>query len=236
MTGKTKSLTALQTRLEYQFNDISLLERAMTHSSAISPSKRTEGSYQRLEFLGDRVLGLSVADMLNTKLPKANEGELSRALNALVRKETCADVAINLKLGTDLRLGESEARSGGATKIAILADVCEAVIGAVYCDGGFASAFKFVERTFGVLIDPSVKERADSKTALQEWAQGRGLQPPTYTEVARTGPDHEPMFEVSVEITGSRQISAQGPSKKIAEHRAAEAFLLREKIWQPETQ
>lgn len=234
MSQKRKSLDALQSRLGYTFKNVDLLDRAVTHTSAISPSKRTESSYQRLEFLGDRVLGLSIADMLNQRLPDANEGELSRALNALVRKETCADIAIRLDLGADLRLGESEARSGGAAKVAILADVCEAVIGAIYCDGGFACAFEFVERTFGVEIDPATARRADSKTALQEWAQGRGLEPPTYSEVERTGPDHAPEFVVSVEITGFAKAKSDGRSKKVAEHRAAEVFLLREKIWQVE--
>lgn len=236
MSNKPKSLDGIQKRLAYRFKNIDFLEQALTHSSAISPSKRTEKSYQRLEFLGDRVLGLSVADMLNRQFPSYNEGELSRSLNALVRKETCADVARDLKMGEDLRFGESEARSGGAQKEAILADVCEAVIGAVYLDGGFAVAFDFVERTFGKRLDFSKKKRADSKTALQEWAQGRGLEPPTYAEVARTGPDHEPEFIVSVEIAGFKKAQSDGRSKKIAEHRAAEVFLLREKIWQSETE
>jgi ribonuclease III len=234
MSPKSKNLDALQSRLGYRFANVEFLERALTHTSAISPSKRTENSYQRLEFLGDRVLGLSVADMLNHRLPNANEGELSRALNALVRKETCAEIAMQLDLGADLRLGESEARSGGAQKMAILADVCEAIIGAIYCDGGFAKAFKFVERTFGARVDPASARRADSKTALQEWAQGRGLEPPTYSEVERTGPDHAPAFVVSVEIVGYARAASDGRSKKIAEHRAAEVFLLREKIWQVE--
>jgi len=234
MRPQSKSLDALQARLGYRFKDINLLERAVTHSSSIAPSQRTENSYQRLEFLGDRVLGLSVADVLNVQLPKANEGELSRALNALVRKETCADIARQLKLGADLRLGESEARSGGAQKAAILADVCEAVIGAIYCDGGFDQASAFVVRTFGALVDPNDAQRPDSKTALQEWAQGRGLEPPTYAEVERTGPDHAPSFVVSVKIDGFNNATSDGPSKKTAEHRAAEVFLLREKIWLPE--
>jgi ribonuclease-3 len=221
----------LEARLGYRFADPDLLDRALTHSSAISPGKRIEHSYQRLEFLGDRVLGLVVADMLYRRLPKANEGELSRSLNSLVRKETCAAIARQLDLGSELNLGESEARTGGAKKDAILGDVAEAVIGAVYCDGGLGRAFEIIERLFGEHIDQAGNERADAKTALQEWAQGRGLQPPTYIEVERTGPDHAPEFTISVAIDGFGPSVATGLSKKLAEHKAAEKFLIRENVW-----
>jgi ribonuclease-3 len=221
----------LEARLGYRFADPDLLDRALTHSSAVSPGKRIERSYQRLEFLGDRVLGLVVADMLYRRLPKANEGELSRSLNSLVRKETCAAIARQLDLGSEINLGESEARTGGAKKDAILGDVAEAVIGAVYCDGGLGRAFEIIERLFGEQIDQAGNERADAKTALQEWAQGRGLEPPTYSEVERTGPDHAPEFTISVTIAGFGESVASGPSKKLAEHKAAEKFLLREKVW-----
>jgi ribonuclease-3 len=221
----------LEARLGYRFADPDLLDRALTHSSAISPGKRIEHSYQRLEFLGDRVLGLVVADMLYRRLPKANEGELSRSLNSLVRKETCAAIARQLDLGSELNLGESEARTGGAKKDAILGDVAEAVIGAVYCDGGLGRAFEIIERLFGEHIDQAGNERADAKTALQEWAQGRGLEPPTYSEVERTGPDHAPEFTIAVTLDGFGQSVATGPSKKLAEHKAAEKFLIRENVW-----
>jgi ribonuclease-3 len=203
----------LEARLGYRFADPDLLDRALTHSSAVSPSRRIDRSYQRLEFLGDRVLGLVVADMLYRRLPKANEGELSRALNALVRKETCAAIARDLDLGAELNLGESEARTGGAKKEAILGDVAEAVIGAVYCDGGLGRAFEVVERLFG------------------EWAQGRGLEPPSYEEIERKGPDHAPEFTIAVHLDGYAEVLASGPSKKLAEHKAAEMFLIREKVW-----
>jgi ribonuclease-3 len=221
----------LEARLGYRFADPDLLDRALTHSSAVSPSRRIESSYQRLEFLGDRVLGLVIADMLYRRLPKANEGELSRALNALVRKETCAAIARDLELGVELNLGESEARTGGAKKEAILGDVAEAIIGAVYCDGGLGRAFEVVERLFGDYIIHAGTERADAKTTLQEWAQGRGLEPPSYEEVERTGPDHAPEFTIAVHLDGYAEVSASGPSKKLAEHKAAEMFLIREKVW-----
>ena len=221
----------LQARLGYRFADPDLLDRALTHSSALSPAKRIERSYQRLEFLGDRVLGLVVADMLYRRLPKANEGELSRSLNTLVRKETCAIIARRLDLGAEMNLGTSEARTGGAEKEAILGDVAEAVIGAIYCDGGLGKAYEFVERLFGDQLAEGNADRADAKTTLQEWAQARGLEPPTYTQTERTGPDHAPEFTIAVAVGTFPSLSATGPSKKIAEHKAAEAFLIAQHVW-----
>jgi ribonuclease-3 len=221
----------LQFRLGYKFADPDLLDRALTHSSFVSPAKRIERSYQRLEFLGDRVLGLVVADMLYRRYPKANEGELSRTLNTLVRKETCAIIARTLDLGRELNLGDSEARTGGAEKEAILGDVTEAVIGAIYCDGGLGKAYEFVERMFEEFLADGQANKADAKTTLQEWAQARGLEPPTYTQTERTGPDHAPEFTISVTLSDFEPLSATGPSKKIAEHKAAELFLISQKVW-----
>ncbi len=232
MTKRVRGTGELEARLGYNFADPDLLEQALTHSSAVAPAKRTARSYQRLEFLGDRVLGLVVADLLHRNLPGANEGELSRTLNTLVRKETCADVARGLDLGSVIRVGDSEARSGGAYKDAILADVCEAVIGAVYCDGGLREAYRLVERLFGGMIGQANTGRADAKTVLQEWAQARGLEPPVYAEVGRGGPDHAPIFTIAVQLSGFDSEQAEGPSKKIAEHKAAEQFLIREKVWE----
>jgi ribonuclease-3 len=221
----------LQFRLGYKFADPDLLDRALTHSSAISPARRIERSYQRLEFLGDRVLGLVVADMLYRRYPKANEGELSRTLNTLVRKETCAIIARTLNLGAELNLGDSEARTGGAEKDAILGDVTEAVIGAIYCDGGMGKAYEFVERMFEEFLADGQANKADAKTTLQEWAQARGLEPPTYSQTARTGPDHAPEFTITVTLGDFEPISAIGPSKRIAEHKAAELFLIHQQVW-----
>jgi ribonuclease-3 len=232
MSHRSKGHGKLEARLGYKFADPELLNRALTHSSAIAPARRVAQSYQRLEFLGDRVLGLVVADMLYRKLPTATEGDLSRALNALVRKETCAAVARALEIGPDLNLGDSEARTGGADKDAILGDVMEAVIGAVFVDGGLAPAYELVERLFIQHVNNSGNERADAKTTLQEWAQGRGLEPPAYVEIGRTGPDHAPEFTIAVKINGFSELTATGPSKKLAEHKAAEAFLIRERVWQ----
>ncbi|PXA88209.1 ribonuclease III [Nostoc sp. 3335mG] len=231
MSRRDKGHEKLQARLGYRFADPDLLERALTHSSAVSPGKRIERSYQRLEFLGDRVLGLVVADMLYERFPKANEGELSRTLNTLVRKETCAVIARQLDLGAELILGESEARTGGADKEAILGDVTEAVIGAIFSDGGLEPAALFVRRHFEDFIADGQTHRADAKTTLQEWAQARGLEPPVYALVERTGPDHAPEFTIAIDLKGFDPITATGPSKKIAEHKAAEEFLVRQKVW-----
>jgi ribonuclease-3 len=211
--------------LGHEARDITLFVRALTHASYGATH------YERLEFLGDRVLGLVVADMLYRRFPKATEGDLSRSLNALVRKETCAMIARELDLGSEINLGDSEARSGGAEKDAILGDVMEAVLGAVYIDGGLGPAFEIIERLFGEHAGQSASERADAKTTLQEWAQGRGIEPPAYVEIERTGPDHAPQFTIAVRLTGFEPLTATGPSKKLAEHKAAEAFLVREKVW-----
>ena len=222
----------LEARLGYRFADPDLLERALTHSSALAPSRRVERSYQRLEFLGDRVLGLVISDLLYRRDPRATEGDLSRALNSLVRKETCAQIARDLGLGTELILGDSEARTGGANKDAILGDVTEAVIGAMYLDGGLGQAYEAVERLFGAYFGHAGNVRADPKTALQEWAQARGLEPPAYAEIERKGPDHAPEFTIAVRVAGYHELAATGSSKKLAEHKAAEAFLVRENVWQ----
>jgi ribonuclease-3 len=231
MSRRDKTHEKLQFRLGYRFADPDLLERALTHSSAVSPGKRIDRSYQRLEFLGDRVLGLIVAGMLYRRYPKSNEGELSRTLNTLVRKETCAEIARQLDLGSEMILGESEARSGGADKDAILGDVTEAIIGAIYLDGGLASAAIFVERLFQEFLVDGTANRADAKTTLQEWAQARGLEPPGYVLVERTGPDHAPEFTIAVDLAGFERAEAVGTSKKIAEHKAAELFLVRQQVW-----
>ena len=231
MSRQPRSLEKLQFKLGYKFADPDLLTRALTHSSALSPARRIERSYQRLEFLGDRVLGLVVADMLYRRYPKANEGELSRTLNTLVRKETCAMIARTLDLGTEMILGDSEARTGGAEKDAILGDITESIIGAIYCDGGLGRAYEFVERMFEEFLADGQANKADAKTTLQEWAQARGLEPPVYRQTERRGPDHAPEFTISVTLASFEPLSATGPSKKIAEHKAAELFLVRQKVW-----
>ena len=219
----------LETRIGHEFADKSLLELALTHISALSGKSRS-ASYQRLEFLGDHVLGLVVSDMLFRAFPKADEGELSRRLADLVRKETCADVARDNELGAAIRLGTSEANAGGRQRTAILADVCEALIGAVFLDGGYAAAGLMVEQMWGERLRTPGRPLRDPKTVLQEWAQARGLQTPSYREVSRSGPHHNPEFVVAVTLPGFAPADGTGRSKRAAEQAAAKAMLSREGV------
>jgi len=221
--------SALEKTISYRFKDRDLLERSLTHISALAGGSRAN-SYQRLEFLGDHVLGLIISDMLFRAFPKADEGELSRRLADLVRREACADVARVIELGSALRLGSSEANAGGRMRTAILADVCEALVGAVYLDGGFDDAAKLVERLWGERMRTPVRPLRDPKTILQEWAQARGLPTPTYREVERTGPQHDPEFRVAVVLPGREGAEGLGRSKRAAEQAAAAAMLTREGV------
>jgi ribonuclease III len=219
----------LETRIGYEFADKSLLDRALTHISALTGAGRA-GSYQRLEFLGDHVLGLVVSDMLFRAFAKADEGELSRRLADLVRKETCAEVARTIDLGAAVRLGSSEVNAGGRQRIAILADVCEALVGAVFLDGGYAAAAALVEQLWGERLRAPARPLRDAKTMLQEWAQARGLPTPAYREIARTGPHHDPEFRVVVELPAFPPAEGMGRSKRAAEQAAAAALLTREGV------
>jgi len=226
-------LTGLSRQLGYDFKNQNLLVRALTHSSACARGALS-ASNERFEFLGDRVLGLVIADMLLQAYGNADEGELALRFNALVRKETCAAVAKELDLGSALLLSSGEVQSGGRQNQSILGDACEAVIAAIYLDGGFDAARSFVERMWrGRMLDLKKPPR-DAKTALQEWAQARKLPMPLYVLVERSGPDHAPGFIYSVAVKGKEQASGNGSSKRIAEQAAALAFLLREKIWETE--
>jgi ribonuclease-3 len=223
-------MAALEERIAYRFATAALLERALTHVSALSGARNRAGSYQRLEFLGDHVLGLVISDMLFRAFPKADEGELSRRLADLVRKETCAEVARAIGLGDAIRLGASEAHAGGRSRTAILADVCEALVGAVFLDGGYPAASQFVERLWDERMRAPARPLRDAKTILQEWAQARGLPTPVYREVERTGPDHKPEFRVTVELPKFSPAEGSGRSKRTAEQAAAAAMLTREGV------
>jgi ribonuclease III len=222
--------TALEERIGYRFKDNALLVCALTHISALKGARNRASSYQRMEFLGDHVLGLVISDMLFRSFPKADEGELSRRLADLVRKETCAEIARSIELGAAVRLGSSEVNAGGRKRPAILADVCEALIGAVYLDGGYATAAVVVERLWQVRTQVTAQPLRDPKTVLQEWAQGRGLPTPVYREVARTGPDHDPEFRVAVQVRSFAPAEGSGRSKRVAEQAAAAAMLTRERV------
>jgi len=222
--GRAKDRSALEDRIGYHFADKALLERAVTHISAASGGARVN-SYQRLEFLGDHVLGLVISDMLYRAFPRAFEGELSRRLADLVRKETCADVARAIDIGPALSLGSSESQAGGRLRATILADACEALVGAVYLDGGYPAAEAFVERFWKERMLKPPRPLRDPKTMLQEWAQARGLPTPAYRELARTGPHHKPKFRVAVELPERPPAEGSGSSKRAAEQAAAAEML-----------
>lgn len=223
-------IAALEERIGHRFGDATLIERALTHVSAVPARGARFDSYQRLEFLGDRVLGLAVSDLLYAAFPKAAEGELSQRLAELVRKETCADVANEWGVGDHVRLGGGEAQTGGAKKVAILGDVCESIVGAVFLDAGFEAVRALVQRSWSERMLKPRHPLRDPKTALQEWAQARGLETPVYREAGRSGPAHAPKFVIEVEISGFAPTQAEGASKRLAEQAAARTFMTREGV------
>jgi ribonuclease III len=217
----------------YAFARPELLEEALTHPSALVPGQRggrtrkpANRGYERLEFLGDRVLGLVIADLLWRRFESEPEGHLTRRLAELVRRETLARVASAIGLGPHLVLSRAEAAAGAFGNPGILADACEALIAAIYLDGGFDAASGFVQRFWGPLIDDVVgPPPRDPKTALQEWAQARGLALPTYELVGTSGPDHALLFTVAASVAGRDGAAATASSKRLAEARAAEILL-----------
>ena len=225
-----RDASPLESVIGYRFADPELLERALTHISALKGQQGRAASYQRLEFLGDHVLGLAISEMLFAAFPKADEGELSRRLADLVRRESCADVARAIDLGAALRLGSSEAKAGGRARGAILADVCESLIGAIFLDGGYKAASAFIDRFWDERMRKPARPLRDPKTLLQEWAQARGLPTPSYREVERTGPHHDPEFRVSVALPDREPAEGNGLSKRAAEQAAASALLTREGV------
>jgi ribonuclease-3 len=218
-------LERLEEALGYRFRDRRLLKRALLHASAHDGARGE--SNQRLEFLGDRVLGLAVAAELYRRHPRADEGDLARRLNALVRREACADRARALGIDAALTLGAAEAQGGGRHKAAILADACEAVLAAVYLDGGHDAAAAVIGHVWAPLFDGAVEAERDPKTELQERLQSRGAPPPTYRLKARTGPDHKPHFVVEVVGETAPLGEGEGGSKREAEQAAARAALER---------
>jgi ribonuclease III len=219
----------LEKRLGHKFRTATLLEEALTHASLRGSGERKSDN-ERLEFIGDRVLGLAIAELLNETFPAAREGELARLYNKLVRGETCAKVAREVDLGKHLKLAASEVQSGGRQKTTILADGIEAVLGAVFLDAGFDKARGVVRELWAGQTPGLAGGVHDPKSALQEWAQGRGLPLPKYVEIARFGPDHAPVFTSEVRISGVDPARGEGASKRAAEQAAATAFLLREGV------
>ncbi|WP_372611495.1 ribonuclease III [Aquicoccus sp.] len=217
-----RDIKEFETRLGHTFADPGLLVRALTHASISSP---TRGDNQRLEFLGDRVLGLVMAEAVLDHDPEATEGQLAPRFNALVRKETCAEIAREIDIGAVLKIGRSEMMTGGRRKTALLGDAMEAVIAAVYRDGGFVAARDLILRLWGERIDSVDTDARDAKTALQEWAQARRQQPPVYSELKREGPDHAPIFTIEAQLATGEAAHATANSKRAAEQAAAKALL-----------
>jgi ribonuclease-3 len=210
--------------LGVSFSNPALLRAALTHRSLGGAVNN-----QRLEFLGDRVLGLIVAEGLMARFPDEDEGDLAPRLAALVSADSLAKVSQAIELGQHLGMAPSEAASGGRENAANLADACEALIGALYLDGGLAAAAAFIERHWQSLIEAQTVPPKDAKTALQEWSQARGLGLPRYRLVSSEGPDHKPTFRMAVAVAGQGEGEGEGeaPSKREAERRAAEVLLAR---------
>jgi ribonuclease-3 len=222
---------AIEARIGHKFADPTLLATAFTHVSALKKATRNRAdSYQRLEFLGDHVLGLVVSDMLYRAFPNADEGELSKRLADLVRKESCADVAKSLGLVDDIKLGQVGASASARLRKSVLGDICEAVIGAIFLDGGYGAAAQFVERNWTERMRKPRRPLRDPKTVLQEWAQSKGMPTPVYREVERTGPHHDPQFRVAVDLPGLAPAEGLGGSKRAAEKVAASVMIAREGV------
>ena len=214
------ALRELCGRLGHEFRDPSLLVQALTHGS-----RGGAGDNQRLEFLGDRVLGLVMAEALLEADPSADEGRIAPRFNTLVRREACAEVARAVDLGSGLKLGRSEMIGGGRKKEALLADAMEAVIAAVYLDGGLEAARAVILGLWRDRIAQAPEDARDAKSALQEWAQARGLLPPDYVLIGREGPDHQPRFVIEARLSTGEAQRAEGTTKRAAEHAAAAALL-----------
>ena len=229
MTGapKTADAAGLMAQLGHTFSSLELLEDALTHPSlAGSHTRKKSGTppYERLEFLGDRVLGLVIAEWLYERFPEANEGEMAKRHAALVNRDALRAVAIEIGLGQYLHLARGEEAGAARKNIATLPDAMEAVIGALYLDGGLPPAVAFIQRYWQKDIDVS-EAPADAKTVLQEWAQGRGLPLPHYKVIERSGPAHAPKFVIEASVKGYPSVSAEGDSKRAAEKAAAKLLM-----------
>ena len=210
----------LQQRISYNFRDNSLLEQALTH-----PSLAKQKNNQRLEFLGDGVVGLVVAKIVYDLFPNEQEGELARRQASLVRGETLAAIAREIGLGDALKLATSELQGGGRNSNSNLEDALEALIGAIYLDGGLVAVENFMLPRWEILAKTAISAPKDAKTALQEWAQGRGLPLPNYKLIATTGSAHAPIFMIEVSVQGFSPVSSSAASKRAAEQAAAEILL-----------
>ena len=225
-----KKIAELEKRIGHQFKSHERLIRALTHSSA-TKKQGDISHYERLEFLGDRVLGLCIAERLFAAFPKAQEGELSVRLNALVSGKMCAEIADEIRLHDFIHAGADVRQLTGKRMLSVRADVVESIIAAIYLDGGLDAARQFIDRYWGTRVHLAEGANRDSKTALQEWAHSNMFQTPIYKISERTGPDHAPTFIVEVIIEGTKGAIGTGQSKRAAEQEAAQAVLLREGVW-----
>ena len=231
IVAPARKFKELEARVGYQFKSRDLLKKALTHASVRQVSGKRRDN-ERLEFLGDRVLGLTIAELLSEAYPASNEGDLAKLYNRLVRGGTCAAVARELDLGPFLVLSEAEAESGGREKETILADACEALLGAIFLEAGYDVAREVVRVHWGSRLgSASPADASDAKSFLQEWAQGQGLDLPSYVEIDRQGPDHAPRFTSEVRIKGRKPARGEGASKRAAEQAAATALFAREGVW-----
>ena len=220
----------LEKRIGYSFSAFTDLERALTHSS-VRKSSADHFHYERLEFLGDRVLGICVAEILYRTYPNAAEGELSLRLNAMVRERTLAEISDELLLHEFIRTGGDLKSITGRRMQSVRADVLEALIASIYLDGGLVAAQEFIERFWAERVFDGTSATPDAKTKLQEWAHSKKHGTPKYTETNRTGPDHDPEFTISVKVGALEACEGKGRSKRLGEQEAAKACLIREKVW-----
>jgi ribonuclease-3 len=228
--SRAVAIAALETRLGFAFTDPTLLDRALTHSSVGDGAKKVSDN-ERLEFIGDRVLGLLAAERLAELYPKSSEGDLAPRLNALVSRKTCAVVARKVDLGAALRLSPAETKAGGRDKDSILAGACEAIMAALFQEGGLdAARAVFLDLWAEPITDLGAPRPLDPKTQLQEWAQGAGKPLPAYAVIGRAGPDHAPVFTIEARVEGLEPARAEGRSRQDAEKAAAQALLQREGV------
>jgi ribonuclease-3 len=225
--ARTDAIALVEDRLGYRFAKKARLREALTHSSATGPGRRIRRSNERLEFLGDRVLGVVVAELLFRRFAAEGEGALSQRHASLVRRETLAEIAAEIGVGDWLILARSEEEGRGRSNPAILADGLEALIGALYLDGGWPAATAFIHGHWGRRLAAMRAPPRDAKTALQEWTQSRGLGLPAYRVTRTAGPPHAPTFEIAVSLTDRATATATGSSKRAAEQAAAEQLLAR---------
>lgn len=219
---------AIAALLGYTFRNRDLLKAALTHGSSRKSTLAT--TYQRLEFLGDRVLGLVIAEELYVRNPRKAEGALAQNFSLLVRAEACADAARDLGIADHIRVGQKEKAQGMTTQTLILGDVMESILGAVYLDGGLEPSRALIMRLWDKRLSNRTKLVKDAKSYLQEWALGQAKGIPAYRIVSRDGPDHSPQFTIAVAVDGFSEAIAVAQSKRIGEQLAAEGFLRREKI------